>query len=51
MEPLDAIVAAEPCHLLTRIDAAVLLNLLNGKLQRAVTVEVGKQLLVAYGVE
>ena len=51
MEPADVVVATEPGHLLAGVDAAVLLYLLDGKLQGTVAVEVGKEFLVAHGVE
>ena len=51
VEPSDVFVATVPGHLLAGVDAAVLLDLLDGEVERALSVEVGEELLVAHGIE
>ena len=51
MEPMDVFVAAEPGHLFAGVDTAILLDFLDGELESTVAIKVGKQLLVAHGIE
>ena len=51
MKPSDSFVFLEPCELFAHVSAGVGLNLSNCFLTRNQSVEIGKQLLVAYCVE
>ena len=51
VEPVDGIVALEPCHLLLGIDACVFLDACHSLLESHLSVEVGKELLVSHGVQ
>ena len=46
MEPSEFFIPFEPCHLLARVDAGVLLDLLNGKRQCPFTVQILEYLFI-----
>ena len=51
MEPTDVGIALEPSHLFAGINAGVLLDFLDGKVQIPFTVQVFEHFFVAYGVQ
>ena len=51
MKPLNILIATEPSHLLARIDAAILLYLLNSEFQGTVSIKMGKQFFVTNRIE